>query len=173
MATSDLRNDYTYSGTVSVTGTLNMPSGTVEDADVNAGAAIAATKLEHQFAISNELFEEATTITAVNRWIHMVRGATGEIVGIEAAVATNPTGADRTVDVELHKSTGAGAFASVLSSPCNIVDGTADRTAVLGTISSADLVAGDILRLVVTVAGGAGNQALGLLVTVTLREDPA
>ena len=47
------------------------------------------------------------------------------------------------------------------------------RLRVFGTVAVTALVAGDILRLVLTVAGAAGAQAQGLIVTLTVREDPS
>jgi len=168
-----MKNDRTYSGTVSYTGTINVPAGTIDNADVNAGAAIAATKLEHQFPISKGLVAPGVAVTAMTKLLHIVAGATGEIVSIEAAVTTIATGADRSLSVDLQKSTAGGAFATVLSATADIDDEDTVRTAYAGTVSSASLVDGDILELIVTVAGSAANQAEGLIVTVQLREDPA
>ena len=83
------------------------------------------------------------------------------------------TGVDRTVNVDLQKSTSGGAFASITTTDIEIDDSTTIRTAVASTLSNTSLSDGDILRAVVTVAGSADAQATGLMITLTLREDPA
>ena len=124
------------------------------------------------FVVGGELFGPAVAVTALTKWVHIVRGATGTVVSVEAAIAVVATGADRTITVDLHKSTGAGAFATILSATIGFTNASAVRTMVAGTISTATLADGDILAVVVTVAGAGGNQATGLTVTVNLGEDP-
>lgn len=152
--------------------TMNLPANAVTDTSVIAAANIAASKLEHQRAISVELFGPTTTVAALTKLLHVVRGATGSVYAAEAVIITAATGGDRTVTVDIQKSTGGGAFATVLTTTINITNGTAVRTAVAAVVNStpAALVDGDILQAVVTVAGVAGNQALGLLLTVTVKE---
>lgn len=119
-----------------------------------------------------ELFASATTITALTKEVYVVKGANGTLLGFTAAIiGTIATGADRTVTVDLHKSTGAAAFATVLSATIGFTNASVLRTAASGTFSSTSLVAGDLLRVVVTVAGAAGNQALGLVCSLQLREE--
>lgn len=152
--------------------TFAAPDGSITNAMLSASAAIAATKLEHQFAIPYTQVP-GTAIVAFTQDIHIVKGATGEVVGFEAAVTgAVATGADRTVNVDLQKSTGAAAFATILTGTILFNNVSVLRTVVAATISSANLVDGDILRIIVTVAGAAGNQGQGLIVTTTLREDP-
>jgi len=173
MALSTLNADIHVNGTLSAK-TFNPPANSVANASVASNAAIAATKLEHQFGVSYEFFAPGTAVTAVTaKLAHIVKGVTGEIVSIEAVITTQATGADRTVTVDLEKSTGGGAFATVLSSTVDITNATVIRTPVAGTITTPDTVDGDILQWTVAVAGAAGNQAEGLLVTMQLREDAA
>lgn len=132
-----------------------------------------ATKVVHQFGVPLEVFGPTTTISGITKLLHIVRGATGVVVGLEGCHFVAATGADRTVTVDLQKSTGGGAFATILSTPLTWnTNSTAVRTAQAATISSANLVDGDILQAVITVAGSAGAQAQGLLLTLQLREDP-
>lgn len=119
-----------------------------------------------------ELFAAASTVTALTKDVYVVTGANGKLLGFTAAInGTIATGADRTVTVDLHKSTGAGAFATVLSSTIGFTNSSSLRTAVSGVFSSTSLVAGDCLRVIVTVAGSAGNQALGLVCSIQMREE--
>lgn len=155
--------------------TQSYPAGSVTNTAIAAGATgtyIDRTKVYHQYTIDAELFGPLVSVAALTKWLHIVRGAAGTIVAIEAAIAVVATGADRTITVDLHKSTGAGAFATVLSATIGFTNASAVRTPVAGTLSSSTLVDGDILEVIVTVAGSAGNQATGLTVTLTLAEEP-
>lgn len=151
---------------------VTLPNGTVTNAMVASGAAIDASKVVHQFPVSRQLYSPTTTIAAATELLHIVRGATGTVVEVEAAVVTKATGTDRTVNVDIKKSTGGGAFATILTGTILFDDDSTNLTAVAGTISSASLVAGDLLQAVVTVAGSDANQALGLVVTLTIYETP-
>lgn len=103
-----------------------------------------------------------TAILAANETIAIARG-NGTLksfrVVITGAVAT---GGDRTVTVDLKKSTGAGAFATVLSGTVGFTNGSALLTVTAGTLSDTTVQAGDIFQVTVAVAGAAGNQAQGL-----------
>ncbi len=170
MAQTIIDSDQHVRGTSSCV-TLAIPAGTILDAAVGASAAIQAKKVVRHQSIDVELFGPATTITALSKDIHIVRGATGTLIGFEiACCGTIATGADRTVTVDLHKSTGAGAFATVLSATAGLTNVSVLRTAVAATISGTSLVDGDILRIIVTVAGSASAQALGLIATCTYEE---
>ena len=153
--------------------TIEFTGGGIRNSDIATGAAIAATKLKHQFSVDRQLYAEGAAIVALaSELLHIVSGTTATIVAFEGIITTQATGADRTVNVDLQKSTGAGAFASITTTDIEITDSTAIRTAVASTISNTSLSDGDILRAVVTVAGSADAQAAGLMITLTLREDP-
>lgn len=170
MATDIINNDLHVAGSLSAR-SFTPPAGSVANASIEAAAGIVATKLEHQHAIHYAQVP-GSAIVAATQDVHIVRGATGDVVALEAAL----TGAladhvSRTVTVDLHKSTGGGSFATVLTSTIGFTSSSTLRTAVAAVVNSAGLVDGDILRIVVTVAGGSGNQAQGLQVTLTIRED--
>jgi hypothetical protein len=164
MARTVLSGDVHVSGTLS-SGDLSPPAGSIDNTAIQAGAAgnyVAATKLEHQFALPYTQ-DAGTPVAAATKDIHIVEGATGEVAWVKAAITgTIATGADRTVTVDLQKSTGAGAFATVLTTTIVLDNASVLRTAeeaVVKVDGSEDLVTGDILRVVITVAGAAGNQA--------------
>jgi hypothetical protein len=169
MAQDIIANDLHVAGALTARA-MTLPSGTVTDNSVAAGAGIDSTKLETRPKITTELFAQGTTVAAVTKWLHIVRGATGTIKNIGAMIAAAITG-DNTVTIDLKKSTGGGAFATVLTGTFGFSSASAVRTLVNGTISSAALVAGDILQVVVTVAG-TGTQAQGLTVSLQIEEDP-
>jgi hypothetical protein len=166
---SRLEGDTFVNGQLSCT-SFQPPAGSIPKAAIPSNAGIEANKTVRHQAADEELFGPTTTITALTKWLHIIRGANATAVAFQAAITTAATGGDRTVSVDLQKSSGGGAFATILTAPIAITNGTAIRTAVSGTISSAAMVAGDIVQIVVTVAGAAGNQALGLLASFTFEE---
>lgn len=167
---ADFQGDILVKGSVIAT-SLPVPSGTITNSMVAGSADIDATKLEHQHSLTYSQVT-GTAVVSETKDVMIVRGATGTLVQMEACITgAIATGADRTVTVDLHKSTGAGAFATVLSSTIVFSNTDALRTLEQAAFSSTALVDGDILRVVVTVAGAAGAQAQGLVVTLTVRED--
>jgi len=169
MAQDLINNDMYVNGAFGAK-VLIPPPGCITDTAVQAQAGIDATKLIHQFPLR---YSQApgTAVIAETTHLHITR-ATGTVVSIEAMTPTPATGADRTVSIDLQKSTAGGAFASILSAPITLNNSTTARAVVTVTIANTALVDGYFLELVVTVAGAVGNQAQGLLVTVTLRESP-
>lgn len=153
-------------------GGVTMPAGAIENADVAAGAAIAATKLQHQFPLHLSV---AGTVAAVTNIVHVARGA-GTLVSVEAAVNAVPTGTgvDKKTTIDFQKSTGGAAFASMLSAAFDIESTDTDRVAVAGTVAAGNTYAdGDLLRIVVTVSGSTGTQAADLVVTAFVYEATA
>lgn len=140
--------------------------------DANIGSAAAIKSAKHE-SVMNLPHSQTGTVVAATEYLRSIRQANATVLAIEATITeTIATGADRTVTIDLQKSTGAAAFATILSASIVFTNLSTLRTLTTGTIANGALVDGDHLRLVVTVAGAAGAQALGLLVTVTLREDP-
>lgn len=170
MATSVVDSDLIVRGTLAATN-FNPPASSITNAAIVAAAGIEATKVVHRFPIHIELFGPAVTVTALTKLAH-IASASGTIAAIEAIVITPATGADRTVTIDLQKGNQSTAFATVLSSTVGFTNSTAAREVKTGTISTSAYADGDTLELIVTVAGAAGNQALGLLVTVWLQENP-
>lgn len=167
MAQDVINNDLYVAGTLGAK-TFNPPANCITDNSVIAAANIAATKLEHQHALTVQQ-SPGSAIVAATTYLKIIR-APGSVASLDVIVTTAATGADRTVTVDLQKSTGGGAFASVLSAVVTLNNTSVAKTVYSGSISSASLVAGDILQLVVAVAGSAGAQAQGLQVTATTRE---
>ena len=162
---------------VHVRGTLscedfNPPSGSIDNDAIEAAAAIDATKVVHQQNIEVELYGPTTTVAALTKLLHTAYAA-GTIVAFKAYVITPATGADRTVTVDLQKSTSGGAFATVLSAGAAFNNASSARTLASGTLSSSTYVANSLFQVVVAVAGAAGNQALGLHCTLVVRENPS
>lgn len=171
--TNNIRSDNTYSGSNTFSGPINVPASSFGDIDIEVGATpVQAEKLESQFTFDRELYPPGTEIVALAAQLLTIFRTGGELIAIEGVITTQATGADRTVTVDLEKSTAGGAFATVLTTTVDIDNTTVIRTPVAGVVNDADVIDGDIYQLTVAVAGGAANQAEGLVVTVTMRENP-
>lgn len=170
MAVNEIRSDTIHSGSLQVTGTFTMPDSTITSAKIQSGTINADRMRDVRRSESRSLFGPTTTITALTQNLHIVRGGTGALVGFEAVIDVVADDASRTVTVDLHKSTGGAAFATVCSATIGFTNASSVRVPVAATFSSTALTDGDILRVVVTVAGGSGNQAQGLLCTLTFDE---
>lgn len=148
---------------------IKLPSGAVSNAAIQANAAIDASKV-----ISNisKHYQQNTNagVAADNQFCHIVNGTTCTLAYVKAMVDTAATGADRTVNIDLQRSTAGGAFATVLTSTILFNNASTARTAISGTITTSTLSQGDILKWVVTVAGAAGNQAIGVLAEAYFQE---
>ena len=147
---------------------MDIPSGTVTNADVSASAAIASTKLGHRNQL---LFADGSAVTAAtgSRIIGIVQGTAGSILEIRAsAITANRSGA--VVALDLHKN-----GSTVLSGTFELNDTQADLAVVDGTssISSSVLARGDVLEVVLTATIGGGTLALGGAVVVSIDEDAA
>lgn len=167
MAQDNFGSDVHVRGTLSATA-MTIPASAVGNTQIAAAAGIAASKLEHQFAVRYAT-NHGTAVAAATQPLHIVHGVTGEIVAVEVTCTTAPTSSD-TVTVDVQKSTGGGAFATVLSGTVGLSSSSTARVVYAGTISAANTVDGDILQVVVTVSG---TTCQGLCVVVTVREDAA
>jgi hypothetical protein len=172
MAQDLIYNDLHVFGNLSAK-TMTLPPNSVVDASISSGTIIDPGKVGHQFGESVAQ-EPGTAIVAQTKDLGIVNGQTGGVVSFKASITgAIATGADRTVTVDLQKSTAEGAFASILAATIQFTNADTLRAKKTTTFSDADLVTGDILRVVITVAGAAGAQAQGLIVTVYVQEDPA
>jgi hypothetical protein len=150
---------------------ITLPASTVTNTSVLAGAGISATKLEHQFPIVYQQ-QPGTNVAAATQDVHVVYGATGDVVAIHAALNGVIPSGDRTAVIDVHKSTGGGAFATILSSTVTLDSANTIRVVEAGTLAAgAACVVGDILRVIITVAGSSGTNPQGLVVRLVMRED--
>ncbi|QGJ70609.1 Hypothetical protein PBC10988_23070 [Planctomycetales bacterium 10988] len=166
---SVINGDQQFNGRAIFNNSVTLPEGGVKDREVAAAADIEYTKVQHVHAIGYQQ-DPGSAVVAETKLLHIARGSKVELIGLKAVVITPATGADRTVTIDLQRSTGGGAFASVLTAELVFDDGATARTPVTAAIDSATLAENDLLQLVITVAGSADDQAEGLLVTLHLYE---
>ena len=163
--------DMNVQGTLSVGLALNLPDGAIGDAEIAASAGIQASKLQCHFRFKDELFAAATTVAAIASKYVFTAPAAGTLRSAQAVVSgAIATGSDRTITLDLQKSTGGGGFATVLSVTFGFTHSSTLLVPVAGTIASPNYVAGDSFQWVVSVAGSAGAQATGLGVTLAVQE---
>ena len=148
---------------------IRVPDGSFADAAIAAGAAIDHSKVEHRYALD---YAQApgTAIVAATIDLHTAYSAGGVLAIKGTVTGVIATGADRTVTIDLHKSTAGGAFATVLAAPIVLDNTNVLRTPEAGTVTVTTFVADDLLRLLITVAGAAGNQGEGLSVVAHIWE---
>lgn len=163
--------DRVMSGRWTFAGVVDLPASTIDEAALKPGALIPAAKVVARFAKDHRQAAGAD-VAAKTELIH-IAGYAGIVKSVEAAIDSAITG-DNTVTVDLKKSSGGGAFASVLTAALVINSATAVRTAVAAVLDAAkdDYAAGDVFEVVVSVTG-TGTQAQGLVVTVFFEERPA
>jgi hypothetical protein len=156
---------------MSTIASIIFEGGGLRDGDIADGGAVKAEKVIQQYTTSKLLTaNDSTAVANISYPLLIVEAPTATIMRFEAAVFTIATGGDRTVTVDLQKSTGGGAFATVCSSTIVFNNASSARVKSPAVLSSTSLAAGDILRTVVTVVGAAGAQALGLLVSLTVQD---
>lgn len=158
-----IEGDLVVTGTIAA-GNIALPASIVTNNSVQAGAGIAATKLQQQrdYCYAQE---SATDCTSEARVVRRVVGATGTLVAFRAGNVV-AAGAATTVTVDLKKN-----GSTVLSSTITLDNTTTAYTTVAAAgFTSASLVAGDVLEIVITLAGS--NEPKGVFAQVTLREDP-
>lgn len=162
--------DHVESGNWVFSGTVALPANSINENNLTTAALLPAAKLVARFAKDHRQASGAD-VAAKTELIHIAKYA-GIVKSVEAAIDDAITG-DNTVVIDLKKSTGGGAFATVLSSALTINSASAAQTAIAATVDATkdDYVAGDVFEIVVTVTG-TGTQAQGLNVTVFFEESP-
>ena len=160
--------DVQFAGNVAFLKSVSLPSGSVNNADIVAGANIADTKINHrrQYDLAQDLGTVSTTQAKAFPIYN-----TQTILGVLVQIAVVPTG-DHTVVVDVKKSTGGGAFASILSSAYTINSTSTALTVYYPALSgSPSLAAGDILELSITAAGSTSTQGQGATLSVVVAEN--
>lgn len=156
------RGDHVFQGHVQV-GSIDLPANNVTNAHIAAAAGIEASKLQHPV---HETYSQKSTATAVaERYVaHVVSGTAATVVRIEAGCVTACIG-DAEVTVDLLKN-----GVSILSAAITLDSGQSARDTVVGAISSASLVAADVLEIDVTVAAGTGTLGVGAFAKLQVHE---
>lgn len=147
-------------GGITADGTVTLPDDSVEGESLK--------EFQHALQYGQD---DGSDIVAAIAPLHLVKGASATVTSIQVACVDSPSGGDKAFSVDLKKcSESSPTPASVLTGAIDYANGTADCHVVSGTISSAGLVTGDILVVVIVVSGTIGVQGQGLVVTVNVLE---
>lgn len=160
-------------GDANVRGNCVVGSGNLAATRYDSNGRLQAEFVEHEHTISYKTATDATTVAAVTQTLESIHYV-GEVVEVSVFPITAPTGGDLAFTVDVKKSTGAGAFATILSSVETVDSGSADRTAQYATLSGTPTLArGDALQVVIATSGSTGSQGVGVVVTIRIRMNPA
>ncbi len=155
-------------------GVLVVTAESLTDADFSSGVnqILTIAKQRHELTVEMR-FDDSTDITALSQCVHIARAA-GTVTAVEITPNVAPTGGNKKWTVDVLRSTGAAAFATILTAAKDIDNATSDRTPVVASLDSTktDYVDSDILQIVVTVTGSTGSQGQGGVVKVWLDEGP-
>lgn len=162
MATSRVESDLHVGGRLSAQ-SMTLPTGTVIDASIPAGANVSSDKLQHRHRC---VFNQVHGSVAVTErrpvfWALSV----GTIRRIKVgSVVVNVGAATITVDIRKNGTT-------ILTAIVTLDSGNTVYIAEDGTMTSAALVAGDVLEVVVVATAGGGTLGQGLFVVIDVDED--
>jgi hypothetical protein len=135
--------------------------------NIGGNADILASKSR---ARKQKSYSQTGNIVAATEYFHLPPRA-GTLKSIKAMVTETAAAGAYAAAVDLKKSTGAGAFASVLSAALTLDSAVVLRNNVTGSISDTALATGDCLAIVVTVSGASGTRPAGLCVTVEWEDN--
>lgn len=152
-------------------GTFSPPNGCINNAAVATGATgnyIDAAKIQHRNSIT--IYQSTSDAVQPGQSGTMIAGA-GGTVRVISAIDTVASGG-HSVTIDLQRSTAAGAFSSVLSSPTTHASTSTAKTSYSASVTTTTAISGDIFRLVVTTTGSTTNGNKGLWAVAVLYEEP-
>ena len=145
-------------------------NGTVDNAAVKDSANLSQTKLQHRAHRTYHQVGGADVVAFDNILYRAYKHAT--VLEITATPDVVPAGGTKTLTIDVKKSTAGGAWGTILSGTTEINSSSVARTPLeLSLSGSPSLLAGDILKVVGTLAGSGGTNVQGVLVEAVLAED--
>lgn len=126
-----------------------------------SNADVKSTQTRHRFDPVKVWPGRADSIDEV---VHRIRGAEPILLQVAAWMEDVPTGADE-VEVDVQYSIGGSAFTSLLTAPIVFDSGSSDRVVQAAVIATSALVAGGLVKAVVTVTGTTGAN-LGMQIVI-------
>jgi hypothetical protein len=161
------------SGMFTPAGGIALPPACVGAANITGvgAAGLPAQNLITHFRLPKELADTGTTVTATANLKYLFTAKAAGVLLSLVGVITGavPIGAYG-FTVDLLKSTGGGAPASVLTTKITATSASALLTALFAAIATAAYTGGDSFFLNVALTGGSGTQAEGLGVTLSTAE---
>lgn len=156
----------TFNGAVRFGSTIEIPDGSVSDANIAEGAGIKATKMQHRHYLT-PVRDPSTTAATTRTFVgHIVVGTTATLYEVSSVVDVACVGsAVVTVDVQKE---GVTALEDVITIDSSTTPGTPETS----VVQADSYVAGDVLEVVVTVTLAGGTACKGLTVQMLVDEDP-
>ena len=179
MSLSEIHGNRHYRDHVSFS-SVTLPDGSVDNDAVAAGAAVEASKLQHQHVIHYSQATAADTITDESRVLHICQGV-GSVESVEVTSEVAPDADTDFVTVDVNR-VRAGVSHTVLTGDITYNNTNAKAGAggdvdgnygiVEGTIDGDydDLADNDIIEIDVTHTDNGGTNASGICVNITIRE---
>lgn len=141
----------------------------IVNSEIASNADLDPQKMRHRH---RESISQTGAIVAGTYYVNVPRG-NGSLKNVEAMITEAiATGADRTVTIDVKRGNAASAPVTVLGSTIVFNNASTLRLPSAGTINSGNHADNDFYQITVAVAGVAGAQATGLLITLEF-EDPA
>jgi hypothetical protein len=160
-------SDKDFKGNIRFTGTITVPSGSISASDIDTSTPFVGSATQHQFPVWFSTITGAAATTSSE--VIYIAKESATVIAFDAAADVAPTSSD-TVTIDLQLSTAGGAFATVLASPIVLDNTSVDRVAEPASLSgSPALVAGDLLRIDLTVSG---TTAQGVIARAKINENP-
>lgn len=173
MATpSEQRHDSIWTGRNDFGGPVTVPGGSWDNEDIAGDAGIETSKMLHRHAVQYGQAGGAD-VAAATVYVHIAKAA-GTVHSLRVATNQKPTG-DRTFTVDVQKSTGGGAFATILTGVVTINASSTDRVPAAGVLDAGEIEydEDDIFRVVIALGGSTGNHAQGMIVSIRFNEEPS
>ena len=146
--------------------TIGLPAGGVVNTHVSENAGLDATKLKHQYEIT-QAQGSGDNVAAETQVRHLVYGTTGEVIAFEGGSIVAGLGTyEVTIDLLKNGTT-------VLTTPVVLTTNETAMEVVSSVIGTTPLVANDVLEVDISITGTTGTAAQGVFSRLVVREDPA
>lgn len=169
--TSRIANPQYFADTCTFQQPPNLPANSISNTQIKSDPTnpIDAEKVEREFNFGHET-PIGSAVTAFSLVKHIPRNS-GELVAVEIAVETIPTG-DNKITIDVERWTGT-AWSSLLAAAKDVDSTITANTPVSVTLAATPTFAdGELIRITGTLGGSTGTHAKGLRVQVTARERP-
>jgi len=168
----EIRSDIVYTGSIAFGGSLTLPANTIGDTQANAGSPLGASKTVHRHAV-RQLQADGADVASQTTLVFVARAAC-TITDARVRLSTAPTGGNKQFTVDIKKAaSGSVSFSTILSAVFTVDNTKSNGQILTGTLSATTMAAGDALQIVITASGSTGSQGQGVLVQITVDENPS